>query len=122
MILPELGGVNDLVLVQGLGDIISGVELGGPDGRGLWCSDLLVRGEGTSVLGLDGPQAPLVVGLGSAVAADAPHEVLVTAGSHGLRHRCLLSVRSGLGFRSSVTDALATGKENEPFFRLPSHR
>ena len=114
VILPELGGIDDLVLVEGLGDIISGVELGGPGGRGLGCGGLRVRGEGASVLSLDGPQAPLVVGLGPAVAADAPDELLVTAGSRGLRHRCLLSVRSGLGFRSSVADALATGKESKP--------
>lgn len=114
MILPELGGIDDLVLVQWLGDIISGVELGGPGDRGLGCGGLRVRREGASVLSLDGPQATLVVGLGPAVAANAPDELLVTAGSRGLRHRCLLSVRSGLGFRSSVADALATGKEGKP--------
>jgi hypothetical protein len=51
-------------------------------------SGLLVSRKGAAVLGFDSPQAPLVVGLGPAVAANAANQLLVPACSRGLRHRC----------------------------------
>ena len=72
--------------MQRLGHIIGGVELGRLDGRSRSDSGLLVSREAASVLGLDGPQAPLVVGLGPAVAANAAHQLLVPACSRWLRH------------------------------------
>jgi hypothetical protein len=74
--------------VQGRLHVISGVELGGARSRRRGRGGLLVGGEGATILGLDCPQAALVVGLGPAVAADAAHELLVAAGSGRLRgHR-----------------------------------
>jgi hypothetical protein len=113
--LPKLRCVDDLVLVQRLGDIIGRVELGSADSGGRSSCGLLVRGEGASILGLDGPQSPLVVGLGPAVTAHAPDEILVPACSRWLRHRCCLSpvpVCAALG--QQTTAATTATKRTSP--------
>ena len=113
--LPKLGCVDDLVLVQRLGHIISRVELGSADSGGRSSCDLLVRGEGASILSLDGPQSPLVVGLGPAVTAHAPDEILVPACSRWLRHRCCLESCTCLCCARATNHRCSYGDEkNEP--------
>lgn len=85
---PELGGLGLAAVGEGLLDIVGGVVLGGlgAGGRGIG-RRRGVLGEGPAVLGLDGPDAALVVHGGTGELADSRHQRRVAGLGPDLRRR-----------------------------------
>ena len=77
MCVPELGLLVDVLVAKRLGNVVGGVELGRFGGRKGGVGRLVVGGEGATILGLYGPQAPLVVHAGAREAPNASYNLLV---------------------------------------------
>ena len=95
--------------MQRLLDIISGVELRSPDSGSLGSRGLGVSRESATILGLDCPQAALVIRLGPAVAADAPDQLLVPASSDWLGGHCCRGRAERGGTQLSAATQLYSG-------------